>query len=226
MLGNQGPNNQLQAFRLVLAVAIERNFTLVLAPFFNHHSIDRLDMRCFEDTLDPEAISHLLSSISMAGFRERCHGRVDAVMLGTRVDGTRQTEQQRSSLELYMDGQAQMFAELNGIHIPSITFHRKNPSIIIDLPNNTPSFAIRLQKYLDLYPKAFLTATSCVAFVYPYGLLGRFPHQELLPVLSAYLLRPREVRTRAAEFLQKLQENETNVICVHWRFNNEWKDFW
>lgn len=225
MLGNQGPNNQLQAFHFVVAVAMRRNYTVVLAPFFNHPSVDGLEMRCFEDTLNPEAFRGLTPSVSMDEFRKQCSGRIDAVLIGSRVQGTRQTEQQRLGLELYLDGQTQIFAELNNLSIPSITFNRNDPQTIVDLPSETPP-TIKLTDFLDWYPEAFRTERKCVAFVYPYGLLGRFPYHDLLPAMSRYLIRPKKIKNLVDEFLERIGINGSDVICVHWRFNDEWKDFW
>ncbi|XP_072039093.1 uncharacterized protein [Amphiura filiformis] len=222
-LGNQGPNNQLQSFKFCLALALIHNYTLVLPPFFEHQTDPEAlpKQRTFEDTIDWRALQKIVKLVSVRGFRTACGGEVDTIMVGTDYGRKSQTDEDRIELEEYEDQMTKIFANLTELTIPSILH---DSSKILKLPGGTPQHFIHIEDYINKYPAAFNSSSRCNAFVHAYGVLGRFGYRHFNPVFSQYFLRAEYIRTVADKFIT--QYLGSRFLCLHWRFDKEWVDFW
>ncbi len=157
----------------------------------------------------------------MRGFRTACGGVVDKVMLGTDYGKKSQTDEDRTDLEEYEAEMTKIFANLTDLTIPSI---QDNSSQIMRLPGGTPNHFIHIEDYIAKYPAAFNSSSRCNVFVHAYGMLGRFGYRHFNPVFSQYFLRAEYIRSTADKFIAQYLGNR--FLCLHWRFDREWVDFW
>lgn len=222
-LGNQGPNNQLQSLKFSAAVAMIHNYTLVLPPFFEHQSgkVQTVPkQRTFEETMDWQPLNEIVPVISLEGFRTICGGKVETVMVGTE-HGRSQTEEERESLEEYEDQVSQVFGTLTKLSIPSIL---KDKDKVLNLPDGSPKHFIHVEEFVKRFPAAFNSSSMCNAFLHPYGMVGRFGYRSFLDLFQEHFIRAEYIRTVADKFIKQFLGDR--YLCMHWRFDQEWVDFW
>ncbi|XP_030833082.1 uncharacterized protein LOC105444256 [Strongylocentrotus purpuratus] len=224
LLGNQGPNNQFQALKLVSIIAQRRNLTLVLAPFFDHGpTVETQLPHTFEETLDPDILAQFVSVATMEEFKRQCKRKADAVFLGTNMV-INQTLSQTDQINSFVDQTIKAYYNWTGIKIPSTFLYMNRSDDVIQIHADLP-YSIPVDDFLDKYPDSLITSHQCNAFLYPYGYLGRLSYAQHISRYTKYFVRGKVVRETAQSFINTAMNNLT-YVCIHWRFNKEWKDTW
>ncbi|XP_070555270.1 uncharacterized protein [Ptychodera flava] len=221
LLGNQGPNNQLQSLKLSAVIASYRDRTIVRAPFFEHHTDNNyFVIRNFNETLDVRLFSKLLPTAGMEEFYRDCDGRIDAVFNGANwSNGVSDTDYRRTVK--YANDKMKDWARLTNLKVPNML---REPDKVINLPDDIPDGYNPLRKVIDS-TEVFKSEIKCVGFVYPYGMLGRFYYHDYVPVLSGYVTRSPEIRRMAGRVIRNLLDRR-RYLGFHWRYNEEWKRQW
>ncbi|XP_077991753.1 uncharacterized protein LOC144445973 [Glandiceps talaboti] len=220
LLGNQGPNNQLQSFKISAVIAAYRDRTLVLTPFFNHFTVNTFDQRHPNETIDVEVIKKLLPVATMEEYLQECNNRVDVLFSGVNVTND-VTKTYYNSVLSYVQALIEEFTKLSGVRIPNMY---KEPEKVIQLPDHIPNGYTPFWKVSSM-PGLFQSDSRCVGIAYPYGLLGRFYYHDYSPILSKYVLRPAMIRKLAQDVIKGYFKNK-NFLGIHWRYNEEWKKQW
>ena len=223
-LGNQGLNNQLQAFKIATFVAHKRNLTLVLAPFFTHGShVEQQMPRTFEESFDGEALGKFVSVITLDEFKERCNNTVDAVFAGSNVKKN-QTRQRTAGLHNFFDALARIYHNRTKIRFPSVRSNVNDSDVVIRVAEDLP-FGVPIDDFLDRYPQSLTTTKKCNAFIHAYGYLNRLPYWVHTQRYNQYFQRSPKVRAIGQHFAMKVLKN-SSYVCAHWRFNEEWNKAW
>ena len=177
--------------------------------------------RTFEDTMDWRILQKLIPVVSVRGFHTACGGKVDKVMIGTDYGKNSQNAEDLDELNEYEAEMTKIFGNLTNITIPNIL---EKTDKIMHLPQGTPQHFIHIDDYIHKFPMAFNSSSRCNAFVHAYGMLGRFGYRHFNPVFSQYFLRAEYIRIVADKFIT--QYLGSRFLCLHWRFDKEWVDFW
>ena len=224
LLGNQGFNNQLQAFKIASFVAQKRNLTLVLAPFFEHqYSLETQQPRSFEQSLDSEVLAKFVSVISLDEFKGRCNSSVEAMFAGTNM-ARNQSSATTTRIQSFVEATIRVYRNHTGIRIPSLISNVNDSDVVIHAADDLP-FGVPIDDFLDRYPQSLTTSKKCTAFVYAYGYLNRLPYWVHVQRYNHYFLRSKKVRAMAKHFTTQVMKN-SSFVCVHWRFNDEWNTVW
>eukprot|EP00057_Strongylocentrotus_purpuratus_P018793 XP_011673267.1 PREDICTED: uncharacterized protein LOC105442651 [Strongylocentrotus purpuratus] len=224
LLGNNGPNNQIQSLKLVSIIAQRRNLTLVLAPFFDHGAtLETQRPHTFEETLDPDMLAQFVSVVTMEEFKRQCKGTVDAVFLGTNMV-INQTLSKTKKQNIGVGHSVKAYYTWTGVTIPSTFLYMNRSDDVIQIHADLP-YDIPVEDFLDKYPDSLTTSHRCNAFLYPYGYLGRLVYWEHINRYTKYFVRGKAVRETAQTFIKTAMRNLT-YVCIHWRYNREWKKYW
>ncbi|XP_041465017.1 uncharacterized protein LOC121415753 [Lytechinus variegatus] len=224
LLGNQGTNNQIQAVKLVSIIAQRRNLTLVLAPFFDHGpTLEKQLPHTFEETLDPDVLSEFVPVATMEEFESQCNQKADVVFLGTNMV-INQSQSQTDQVNQHVGDTIEIYYNWTRIKIPSTFLHTNHSDGVIQIAADLPYY-VAVDDFLDRYPDSLTTTHKCNAFLYPYGYLGRLVYWEHISRYTKYFVRGKEVRAIAQNFIKTALQNNS-YVCIHWRFNEEWKNGW
>ncbi|XP_070555269.1 uncharacterized protein [Ptychodera flava] len=219
-LGNQGPNNQLQSFKMSAVISAYRNRALVLTPFFNHFTVDTEDLRLSNETVDIDAVRKLLPVATIEEFSEACGGRVDVLFHGVNMTNNMAWEDYYSTLT-YVNDMLRIFTKVTGISLPDM---QKEPGRLVHLPDDIPDGYTPFRKVASM-PGLFQSKRKCVGLAYPYGLLGRFYYYDYVSVFAKTVLRPKYIRDLAEQIIQETLKN-FRYLGIHWRYNDEWRKNW
>ncbi|XP_077991275.1 uncharacterized protein LOC144445549 [Glandiceps talaboti] len=220
LLGNQGPNNQLQSLKLSAVIAAHRDRVLVRTPFFDHFTNKKDHARLFNETLDVRLFNKLLPTASIEEYNRHCNGRIDAVFNGANWSNDAPEEVYKKTIK-WANDKMKEWAQHTGIQVPDML---SEPDRVINLPDDVPDGYKPLRKVINK-EGMFDSSLRCVGIVYPYGLLGRFYYHDYVPVLSGYVTRPPEVRKLAGQVIRHVLDRR-RYLCFHWRYNKEWRDQW
>ena len=197
LLGNQGPNNQFQALKLVSIIAQRRNLTLVLAPFFDHGpTVETQLPHTFEETLDPDILAQFVSVATMEEFERQCKRKADAVFLGTNMV-INQTLSQTDQINSFVGQTIKAYYNWTGIKIPTTFLYMNRSDDVIQIHADLPYY-MPVDDFLDKYPDSLTTSHQCNAFLYPYGYLGRLSYSQHISRYTKYFVRGKVVRENGA----------------------------
>ncbi|XP_070558248.1 uncharacterized protein [Ptychodera flava] len=226
MLGNQGPNNQLQALKSTIAFALHRNRTLVLTPFYNHFTLVRNvadDFGPFNDTLDVSLLGKLLPVATVEEFKTQCPRGVEAVLHAINHTWGMSEREYLGTLRALNRDINSRYSNITGIKFPDLN---GNDETVIGLPvKDIPKNNMPLPKFLEMSQDTFDSKSRCVAMVYAYGMWKRFTYSDYILTFVEYIKRAPSIRRIANAFVQEFLGGGS-YIAVHWRFNSEYKKFW
>ncbi|XP_002731849.1 uncharacterized protein LOC100370893 [Saccoglossus kowalevskii] len=220
LLGNQGPNNQMQSLKLSAVIAAHRDRTLVRTPFFGHFSQDEYSVRNFNETLDVRLFNKLTPTESIEDFYRNCGGKIDVVFSGVNWSSSI-TQNTYNKTMTYVNTKMKIWSEITGIDVPDML---NEPDRVIDLPDNIPDGYHPLRTLIDT-TDIFKSDSKCVGIAYPYGMLGRFYYHDYVSVLSKYVTRPPDIRRATSRFMRTVLHNK-QFLGFHWRYNKEWTSQW
>ncbi|XP_071496615.1 uncharacterized protein [Diadema antillarum] len=225
LLGNQGMNNQMQAFKLICIIALKRNLTVVLPPFFDHSPSPETQMlRTFDESYDAKSLSEMVPVVSLQEFKRKCNNKVDASFLGTNMVEN-QTEADSQRINEFVERTLKVFTNHTGVHVPSVLDNLNNSDVIIQIADDLP-YLVAVDDFLDMYPHSLVTKKQCNAFLYGYGYLGRLRYMDHIMRYAQYFVKSRNVQTMTYTIVQQGMMANQPYLCIHWRYNDEWSKSW
>ncbi|XP_065188853.1 uncharacterized protein LOC135819551 [Sycon ciliatum] len=201
-----GPNNQFRGFRDALVLAEWLNRTLVVPPFFKHHTAvtgGTEDTADVQDVFDWAQLANLQPMVHWEAWQELCNGTIEVMFQFKSFK--LQSLHARIDRVLQIVGIHQAYDSMAAIHKPMRV---------------TNSFKALLTP--EEAQERFSSPQRCAAVLFPYKHVD-ISHNTV--ELALHLRRSKHLQKLAAVFASARMSVGPYAV-LHWRYNNEWGGVW